>query len=345
MNSWASGLQQGWFVAAESRRVASKPLAVTVMDQPVVLARLPPGKLVALENRCPHRQYPLSAGRLTESGLQCGYHGWTFGADGRCTRVPGLAEGRCTPKVGVRSFDVMERDGLVWLRLCHQNGGPKPELPAFVNQRQAGTRRFTQHMVWNGGAFDALENFMDPLHTHLTHPGLVRRDERRRPVIATSTRDANGISVTYEGPNEQSGLLYRMFESPRTLERAHHGVTSPGTACIEYRYRNGSALFFTLHFTPEHSWKTHVHATLHVEGRWAPAWAVRFFAWPFLRRVARQDQNAVELQAKNRQWFGVRRDASTELDIVSNYLRDIWQAGITVQSSLPVNGTSVVLML
>ncbi|UXH77801.1 Rieske 2Fe-2S domain-containing protein [Roseateles amylovorans] len=346
MNAWPSKRLQGWFVVAQSGQVRAKPWPVMLMGQPVVLARLPSGGLTALEDRCPHRQYPLSAGRITEAGLQCGYHGWTFGADGRCTRQPGLPEGRCPPAVGVPTVDVMEHDGLIWLRSRHADApllAPAP-LPDFIRSRPAGTLRFMQRMQWQGDALDALENFMDPLHTHLTHPGLVRRDGGRRAVTATPSWDEHGMTVTYEGGEEQNGLLYRLFESPRLLERAHHGVAAPGSACIEYRYRNGSALFFTLHFTPLEAWKTLVHASLHVEGRWAPAWAVRLFAWPFLRRVARQDQEAVERQARNRQRFRPRHDASTELDIVSTYLRGIWhEQPVPAVTASPVQ--PIVLML
>jgi phenylpropionate dioxygenase-like ring-hydroxylating dioxygenase large terminal subunit len=344
VNSWSFKVMQGWFVVAESCRVLAKPLPVLLMGKPVVLARLPSGGLTALEDRCPHRQYPLSAGRITEAGLQCGYHGWTFGADGRCTRVPGLPEGRCPPQVGVRTFRVMEHDGLIWLRACASDAPEDEQLPDFIGSRPAGSLRFMQRLRWQGDTFDALENFLDPLHTHLTHPGLVRRDGNRRAVTATSTLDNRGITVTYKGTEEQNGLLYRIFESPRLLERAHHGVAAPGSACIEYRYRNGSALYFTLHFTPQQDWETLVHASLHVEGRWAPAWAVRLFAWLFLRRVARQDQEAVEKQARNKQRFGQKNDASTELDIVSQYLRNIWhcQSGSAATTN-PVQ--PIVLML
>ena len=36
--------------------------------------------------RC--RKVPLSEGRVEGGGLQCGYHGWVFGSDGRLTYIP-----------------------------------------------------------------------------------------------------------------------------------------------------------------------------------------------------------------------------------------------------------------
>jgi hypothetical protein len=47
-------------------------------------------------------------------------------------------------------------------------------------------------------------------------------------------------------------------------------VCGPGVAQIEYRYRNSSAVWITLCFTPETADATHVFTTLYVSGRWAP---------------------------------------------------------------------------
>ena len=40
-----------------------------------------PGRVVALEDRCPHRLLPLSKGKRVGDDVQCGYHGMTFDAD------------------------------------------------------------------------------------------------------------------------------------------------------------------------------------------------------------------------------------------------------------------------
>lgn len=335
MTTWPRSLQLGWFVVAESRRLRSKPLGIKLLGLPIVLARMQGGALIAMEDRCPHRQYPLSAGRIVSDGLQCGYHGWIFGSDGRCIKVPGQAPDACLPRMGVRLLQTMEFDGLVWLRAASSEEDSTFQFPHFIAQRPPGSRKFMKRMVWRGNTLDALENFMDPMHTHMTHPGLVRKGCERRPMTASIEQGTEHLSVTYSGQEEQKGLLFRVFESPRSLERVHHNKRSPGSACIEYRYRNGSAMFFTLHFTPLEPWQTLIHATLHVEGRWAPPWAVNALAWPFLRRVATQDQNAVERQAKNRMQFPDRKDASTELDVVSSYLRSIW---LDAESNSPAEG-------
>ncbi|HXZ06661.1 MAG TPA: hypothetical protein VEI25_01255 [Paraburkholderia sp.] len=227
------------------------------------------------------------------------------------------------PVVRVGSAQVIEHDGLIWVRADVSGSDHSPDLPAFLRRLPSGSHRFTWSTTWQARAIDALENFLDPLHTHFVHPGLVRGNDARQVVSATITRSPGVLQVDYRGQPQQSGWLYRLFESPRELERAHFADAAAGSAQLEYRYENGSALYFTVHFSPVSETLTQVHGTLHVENRWASAWAVRLLAWPFLRRVARQDQAIVEAQTINKARFRHAAGVSTELDLVRPSL-EVW---------------------
>ena len=65
-------------IALSSQLGTNKTLAVNVYDQAIVLFRDKDGKVVALEDRCPHRRVPLSLGKVIQGELRCAYHGWTF---------------------------------------------------------------------------------------------------------------------------------------------------------------------------------------------------------------------------------------------------------------------------
>lgn len=71
------------------------------------------GAAVALRDRCPHRAFPLSKSTLRDGEIVCGYHGFRFGSDGRCTHIPSQANVPST--VRVRAFPVREDDGFVWV--------------------------------------------------------------------------------------------------------------------------------------------------------------------------------------------------------------------------------------
>ena len=328
MSDWPKNIERHWFVIARSDAVNAQPASVTLFGRRWAVARSADGAVLAVEDRCPHRHAPLSAGRMTEQGLRCPYHGWTFSRSGSCVHIPGWPADQASPEVRIPTLAIVEHDGLVW-------GAAQPVTDATLPRAIVGLdltrRRFLWQTRWGAPILEALENFLDALHTHLIHPGLVRRDASRSAATATLTKTDDGFTVDYRGGPKQSGILYRLFESPRVAERAH--FCAPGVAQIEYRYANGSAVWITLCFTPESADATHVFTMMHVTGRWAPAWAVRWFVWPFLRQVARQDQRILELQTDTVRAFPPQRPVVTKLDLTRPYLEAWW--GHSTASELP----------
>ncbi len=120
-------LRDTWYVAAWSHEIGAEALfARTVAGEPLLLYRLAGGEVVALEDRCVHRQAPLSRGRREGDAIRCGYHGLLFDARGRCTEVPGL--GRPPDQACVRRYPVVERRRWVFVWL----GDPALADPALL---------------------------------------------------------------------------------------------------------------------------------------------------------------------------------------------------------------------
>ena len=57
-------LRNYWYVAATDAEISRKPLGRMILGDPIVLFRAEDGTPVAFEDRCPHRQLPLSMGKL-----------------------------------------------------------------------------------------------------------------------------------------------------------------------------------------------------------------------------------------------------------------------------------------
>eukprot|EP01032_Pedospumella_encystans_P034979 gene34979-39556_t len=55
-----------------------------LLDLPLALWRDIGGQAHAWEDRCPHRGTRLSLGTQQGDTLRCAYHGWRFGASGKC---------------------------------------------------------------------------------------------------------------------------------------------------------------------------------------------------------------------------------------------------------------------
>jgi len=103
-----------WYPLAWSSDVRrGKVFACNFAGQPIALYRGSSGVLHALEDRCAHRQVPLSQGMVEGETLRCGYHGWRYDCAGACVDVPYL--GRAHLPNGVRAYPVREIDGLVFV--------------------------------------------------------------------------------------------------------------------------------------------------------------------------------------------------------------------------------------
>ena len=98
----------------------------TFLGEPVVLYRKQGGTPVALEDRCCHRQLPLSMGKLEGDELRCGYHGLKFDASGTCVEIPGQTN--IPPQARVRAYPVLEKFGWVWIWM----GDPARADPALI---------------------------------------------------------------------------------------------------------------------------------------------------------------------------------------------------------------------
>ena len=103
-----------WYVAAWSSELSDSGLiSRTIINEPVVLYRCSDGAVVALEDRCCHRQAPLSLGRREGDDIRCMYHGLKFEPSGRCIEIPG--QETIPSKARVRRYAAVDRHSWVWV--------------------------------------------------------------------------------------------------------------------------------------------------------------------------------------------------------------------------------------
>jgi phenylpropionate dioxygenase-like ring-hydroxylating dioxygenase large terminal subunit len=130
-----------WYPMAWSWEVKpGKSYSASFAGQPIVLVR-PKGEAVfALEDRCAHRQIPLSKGEVTGCKIKCGYHGWTYDASGKCVDVPYLGKGKLPN--GVRAYPCVEQDGLILIWPGDPKAVTKIEPLGAAGDSAFKTRRF-----------------------------------------------------------------------------------------------------------------------------------------------------------------------------------------------------------
>jgi len=116
-----------WYAVAASADVGRDLIAARVVDRALVLFRTAGGAAVALDDRCAHRPYPLSAGRLDGDLLRCGLCGFTYDSTGRCVSVP--TQSRVPLGASVQAHPVREEHGVVWVWLGEPGRAGLHRLP------------------------------------------------------------------------------------------------------------------------------------------------------------------------------------------------------------------------
>ena len=157
-----------WYVAATSDEVGQAIIGRRLLDLGVAMYRTRTGEVVAFEDRCPHRAFPLSSGRLDGDHVVCGYHGFSFDSSGRCVAVP--SQEHVPYGARLHMLPVQERPPYVWVWLGEpaRSALRAPEEVAWLDDR-----------AWTvcGGVIDVTanylllhENFADVTHVPFVHP-------------------------------------------------------------------------------------------------------------------------------------------------------------------------------
>ncbi|HVN13310.1 MAG TPA: Rieske 2Fe-2S domain-containing protein [Kineosporiaceae bacterium] len=148
-----------WYGVAAADAVGRQLTGLRLLDRPVLLYRTQDGHAVALEDRCAHRAYPLSAGTLVGDDVQCGLCGFVYGTDGVCSRVP--TQARVPLGAHVASYPVQETDGVVWVWLGEPGRARRHRVPELAWLAQEGWATVAGERVAAAGFLLLLENFAD----------------------------------------------------------------------------------------------------------------------------------------------------------------------------------------
>jgi phenylpropionate dioxygenase-like ring-hydroxylating dioxygenase large terminal subunit len=203
-------LAEFWHPVALSGDVGAEPVAARLAGQGWALARLG-GSVVAFADACPHRRARLSAGSVRDGTLQCMYHGWRFGRDGRCVDIPALGDAAQIPERATLHgpAEITERDGLVWLA-PRPPRAPRAELAPELapGGPLAGEGIATVRLpvlTVEANAAMLVDNFLDEAHLPFVHAATIggagpepipRADVARDGLSFTAIREHTFTNLT-----------------------------------------------------------------------------------------------------------------------------------------------------
>lgn len=167
-----------WYVAGWAEEVAAKPLRRIFMNMPVVMFRCSDGAVAAIEDRCSHRNFPLSMGIFDGDTLQCGYHGLTFDRKGTCIFAPG--QDRPPPRADIAAYPIEERHGLLWIWLGEADAANSETIPDLSWMTTPESVKATGNFALLAAAEQSVaENLLDISHISFVHQSSLGGDPNR----------------------------------------------------------------------------------------------------------------------------------------------------------------------
>ena len=319
------GPREAWHPLCRSSRLGVRPLVVELQGRPIVLFREANGRPAALLDRCPHRNAPLSAGRVRSDGIECGYHGWTFDGSGRCLRIPGLdgeadAKGRRAEALATR-----ESDGLIF---AWGVPGAEPEGEPFASELEEASRytKIDYEFAMESSLHAALENILDVPHTAYLHGGLFRRKDVSNEITALVRRGRDRVEAEFLGEPRPSGLAGRVFAPGGGVVKHFDRFVLPSTAQVEYGIGEDAHLVTTSHLLAESPTRTRLFSTIRYRTRLPGFLLLPVFA-PIAWFILRQDAVMLKKLTDTVERFGGERHSSTELDLLGGTIAQLLRDG------------------
>lgn len=234
-------LRRFWYPVMRLAHLADGPKPFTLLGENIVLWRTPEGALACLQDRCCHRTAKLSLGFLEGGNIVCGYHGFTYGPDGVCLRVPQRKNPEnVSSAVRVPAYRAVERYGYVWVALDK----PLTGIPDLPEAALPGFRQVDQfYETWNIGAFRLMENSFNSAHVAYVHRKTFGNVQRAQTDGHENiVQHPYGFDTYHETPVKVRGELAQKAvhtAGAETLRRTHASWYMPFARRASIHYPHG----------------------------------------------------------------------------------------------------------
>eukprot|EP00931_Biecheleriopsis_adriatica_P061808 TRINITY_DN37180_c0_g1_i1.p1 TRINITY_DN37180_c0_g1~~TRINITY_DN37180_c0_g1_i1.p1 ORF type:complete len:544 (-),score=69.07 TRINITY_DN37180_c0_g1_i1:276-1907(-) len=217
--SWGEQFQwnKAWYPMAVVEDLdAGRPTKLELLGEDLVAWKDGDGTWRVFEDRCPHRNVPLSEGRIEDDGtLLCSYHGWRFNGAGELTALPqatdkDLPRLQANPRSCASARPTQIRHGVLWVwgesskdahlesALVEPNIVPELEDPDMEGRASSSV---WSHRDLPYGWEVAFENVTDPAHVDVAHHN----------IVSNRYKDPGPIEIVWERkPTNKGGFKFRI---------------------------------------------------------------------------------------------------------------------------------------
>jgi choline monooxygenase len=221
-----------WQIVGRTEQVANPGDYITLQlcGEPLLITRDTEKKLRGFYNVCRHRAGPPAEGCGNRKVFRCGYHGWTYGLDGRLLNAPEMdgTANFSAEDFRLRPVHVAEWEGQIFVNL---DLDAQPlltdlrELPAqaakykFGELKLAGRRDYQMQCNWKV----YIDNYLEGYHLPSVHPSLNRELDYNAYVTTLFERHSLQASPI-RGPENESSTQRHYKQAQGDLEAEYFWI-------------------------------------------------------------------------------------------------------------------------
>lgn len=319
-------LKKYWFPICSSKEIkVNRPQRVYLFNLPLLIWKTKQSKFNCLEDRCPHRGFPLSKGKIDSNNhIQCPYHGWTFDDLGHCSSIPAEGKINCKSNICIQAFSIKESEGLLWVKAHDFNSEYTKDFlpPSFKSDRIKGLRFSFKQQEIEASFQEVVENFMDSAHTPFVHNGLIRRRSEPRLRRVQIEKKFDSVKLFHEPTDEKVGVFNKYF-NPHDEPIMHtDSFKLPGVIEVQYMYGKTEVFKSYIYcvFRKENKTTAYIYLGLNF-GKANKILSV------FLKLLAQiviwQDLKTLRTLNKNKRYFKDQKDIFLKSDLGLKYVSEI----------------------
>ncbi|HWB62574.1 MAG TPA: Rieske 2Fe-2S domain-containing protein [Chitinophagales bacterium] len=301
-----------WFLACFVDELKNKAIIKRkIAAQELVIFKTNGSGVAILQDRCCHRNVHLSLGYLQNGRIKCGYHGWEFGASGKCEHIPSLGADEKIPAAAcVKSYVVKIKHKAVWVYIGDESKIEAASIPPF-NELDEWPIVYNYHVVKANLKLVA-ESLFDSHHINHVH----------RKSIKTMMGNLHNEKPDYHltvSEKSLSGWYYRDNEGS-IFEKLYFGFEEKIKAHFGYWFPHSSklALSFPAHMLMpsrqmviyEHFYEIDAGHIMMIQiTAWKNIFSFnnRFAKWFMLRKSTKIVEEDIAFLESNRHWHSIEK--------------------------------------
>ena len=161
-------LKNHWYLICPVADLKDQMVVKTILGEKIILFKDGEDHIVALEDRCCHRNVQLSLGYLADGKAVCGYHGWEYNGHGHCVKIPSqLPDTKIPPTARIKSYPVKEFNKWIWVFIGEDQQAEQRQ-PLDIPEMGQWDFTYKSH-VFKGELESVAESLIDPYHIAFTH--------------------------------------------------------------------------------------------------------------------------------------------------------------------------------